>query len=54
MHIPGPTEQLNVHVRQSPGYSYPRQPSHVYIREQSIHPSLPYHQPLGDHTEVVH
>mgnify|MGYP005840873523 CR=1 FL=1 len=53
MHIPGPTERFTVDVRQSPGYSYPRPAAHVSLREQSIHPALPYHQPLGDHIEVV-
>lgn len=54
MHIPGPTEDVSIHVRQQPGYSYPRPPSHVYIREQNIHPSLPFHQPVGDRIQVVH
>lgn len=51
--LPGPTERLNINVRQSPGFSYPRPPSHVSIREQYIQPALPYHQPAADHVEVV-
>jgi hypothetical protein len=53
MHIPGPTEKLKVNVRQTPGFSYPKPPSHVFIREQNIHPALPFHQPLGNHVQVV-
>jgi hypothetical protein len=53
MHIPGPTEKLTVDVRQTPGFSYPKPPSHVFIREQNIHPSLPFHQPWSNHVEVI-
>lgn len=54
MHIPGPTEQFKVHVRQRPGYSYPKPPSHMSIREQNIHPSIPFSRPRSDRLEVVH
>ncbi|MGE0759721.1 MAG: hypothetical protein AB7F89_05105 [Pirellulaceae bacterium] len=53
MHLPGPTEAVKVHVRQTPGYSYPKPASRVFIREQMIHPSLPYQQPRGDRTHVI-
>jgi hypothetical protein len=53
MHIPGPTEKIGIHVRQTPGFSYPKPPSHAFIREQNIHPQLPFHQPLHDRTQVV-
>lgn len=53
-HIPGPTERMTIDVRQSPGFSYPRPPSHAHIREQYLSPSLPYRQPATDHVEVVH
>jgi hypothetical protein len=46
MDLPEPTRNINVHVRQVPGYNYPKQPNHVYIREQNIHSSAPpYAQP---------
>ncbi len=48
MHIPHPTHHLKYHVRQNPGYSYPKPPSHVFIREHSVHPSPGYGQPLYD------
>jgi hypothetical protein len=53
-HLPGPTEKLHINVRQQPGFSYPKPPSHVNIREQYIHPALPFRQPPADHVEVVH
>lgn len=53
MHIPGPTETLKIHLRQNPGYSYPKPPSHVWIREQMIHPSLNFQQPSYDRTQVI-
>jgi hypothetical protein len=52
-HIPGPTEKLKIHVRQTPGYSYPKSPSRVFIREQMIHPTLNFAQPWSDRTEVI-
>lgn len=45
MHIPEPVEHFGVHVRQRPGLSYPKPVHSVHIREQSIHPSLPFDQP---------
>ncbi len=45
MHIPEPVDHFQVHVRQQPGLSYPKPVHKVHIREQSIHPSLPFDQP---------
>jgi hypothetical protein len=45
MHIPEPVEHFKIHVRQQPGLSYPKPVHSVHIREQSIHPSLPFEQP---------
>lgn len=36
MQIPGPTPEVNVHVRQKPGLSYPRPVDRVMIQEQTI------------------
>ncbi|MBP85465.1 MAG: hypothetical protein CMJ64_01920 [Planctomycetaceae bacterium] len=52
-HIPGPTERFTVRMRETPGYSSPRPPSHMSIREQRIHPSLPYRQSTGNQTQVI-
>jgi hypothetical protein len=53
MHIPGPTEHMKMHVKQQPGFSYPKPANHVYIREQMIHPSLPFEQPHWDMHERI-
>ncbi|MCO6456565.1 MAG: hypothetical protein J5I93_14805 [Pirellulaceae bacterium] len=54
MHIPGPVEEFKIHVRQQPGYSYPRPPSRMRILEQNIHPPQRYGQPHHDMHEQVH
>ncbi len=38
MQIPGPTPNLNVHVKQKPGLSYPRPADRVLIQETTIRP----------------
>ncbi|MCA9121218.1 MAG: hypothetical protein H6822_21780 [Planctomycetaceae bacterium] len=53
MHLPGGVEQFKIHVKETPGYSYPRPPSHMSIHEQHIHPSLPYGQPHSNRTQVI-
>jgi hypothetical protein len=53
VHMPGPTEQFRVNIRQTPGYSYPKPPSHMRIREQNIYPSVPFSRPRNDRVEVV-
>ena len=45
MHLPDPVEHMKVHVRQTPGQSYPQPVSRVRIHEQSIHPGVPTGQP---------
>lgn len=37
--IPAPTSHMNVHVRQSPGISYPPSAANVYIHEIAVPPS---------------
>jgi hypothetical protein len=53
MHLPGPTPKLKIHVREQPGYSYPKPASRIFIREQSIHPSMPFGQPHYDRHERI-
>jgi hypothetical protein len=36
-HYPHPTHKLNVHVRQSPGMSYPKPARHAFINEHARH-----------------
>ena len=51
--VPGPVENFKIHVTQQPHQSYPRPVSRVWIKEQSIHPSLPFEQPHSDMHERI-
>jgi hypothetical protein len=53
MHIPDPTEKIKIHVKQQPGFSYPKPPNKAFIREQSIHATPMYKQPRWDRHEAV-
>ncbi|MCI0356909.1 MAG: hypothetical protein L0211_00285 [Planctomycetaceae bacterium] len=53
MHIPQPTEQFKIHVRSQPAQTYPQPANRVWIREQMIHPALPFEQPHTDMHERV-
>lgn len=46
--IPGPTPNVNVHVKQNPGLSYPRPADTVLIREDTIRPPHANVQPPAD------
>ncbi len=52
-HIPGPTRQVKIDVRQKPGFSYPKPPNHVYIVEKAHAGFGANHQPLGDKHETI-
>jgi hypothetical protein len=52
-HIPGPTEHFKVHVRQQPGFNYPKPVNRVHIREQNIHAAYQYGQPHYDKHERI-
>lgn len=52
-HIPGPTEHFKVHVRQQPGFSYPKPVNRVHIREQNIHAGYHFGQPHYDKHERI-
>ncbi len=53
MHIPQPTSKFKIHVRQQPGMSYPKPPSRMSIREQTIYPPMRYGQPYYDKLQPV-
>lgn len=44
-YYPEAPSSVGIHVRQQPGYSYPRPASRVHIKEQNIHAPQPYRQP---------
>lgn len=48
MSIPGPTPEVNVHVKQKPGLSYPRPADRVLIQEHTIRPAHFNGQPPAD------
>lgn len=48
MQIPGPTPNVNVHVKQKPGLSYPRPADKVLIQESNIVPPHYNSQPPAD------
>ncbi len=43
--LPDPVNHMKVHVRQTPGISYPQPASRAYIHEQNIHPGVPTGKP---------
>ncbi len=49
MNIPGPVEDMKIHVRSQPGQSYPQPPSRMSYREQNIHPGYPSGRPGFEH-----
>jgi hypothetical protein len=49
MNIPGPVEQMKIHVRSQPGQSYPQPPSRMHYREQNIHNGYPSGRPPFEH-----
>jgi len=53
MFIPGPVDKMHIHVKSQPFQSYPKPANRMYIREQMIHPSLPFEQPLWDMHEQI-
>ncbi|HMC11154.1 MAG TPA: hypothetical protein VKH44_07680 [Pirellulaceae bacterium] len=51
--IPQPAKNFAIHLRQRPGYSYPKPVTKVHIKEQMIHASPGYEQPHYDMHERI-
>jgi hypothetical protein len=51
--IPQPSPNFAIHLRQRPGYSYPKPVTKVHIKEQMIHASPNYEQPHYDMHERI-
>src|SRR5439155_16709919 len=51
--IPQPANHFAIHLRQRPGYSYPKPVTKVHIKEQMIHASPGYEQPHYDMHERI-
>ena len=54
VHLPEPTENFQVHVRQQPGLSYPRPTDRMWIKEQNFYPPQAYGQPHDMMHQHVH
>ena len=53
VNMPAPVNDFNVHVRQVPGYSYPKPVSEVRIREHSFTPSSRNIQPGAVRNQII-
>lgn len=51
IHIPAPNKELKVHVKQSPGLSYPEPVRRVFIHEKTHMAPIHYRQPCHDKHE---
>ncbi len=51
--IPEPVQHFNVHMRQTPGYSYPKPVDTVRIREHNYAPAVINRQPVRVRNQVV-
>ena len=47
------TEHFKVHVKQQPGFNYPKPVNKVHIREQNIHAAYQFGQPHYDKHERI-
>jgi hypothetical protein len=52
-HLPKPTKQIKVHVKQSPGIGYPKPPSRVFINERARAPMNQFHPPIASEHQAV-
>ena len=53
MHLPQPTRNMRIDVRQDPGFSYPQPANHAWIVEQNSPGILRFGQPAGNRYEVI-
>ena len=53
LHIPKSVEKVGIHVKQSPGMSYPKPVRHIYVHEKARAPWLNFHMPWKRHHEPV-
>jgi hypothetical protein len=53
VHLPKPTEKVEINVKETPGYSYPKPADHARIVERTSAGVGWFHQPLCDRHEQV-
>ncbi len=51
--IPGPSHEMNIHVQQQPGLSYPKPAKRAYITERANIPKLHFKQPHDQETRMI-
>lgn len=52
-HMPNPTRKVRIDVKQKPGFTYPKPPSHAWVRESVRAPVKGFPIPWGNSREVV-
>lgn len=53
VHLPGPTEQVRIDVKQTPGMTYPHPANHVRIHEQTGTGPMVFRQPFDSKHQVI-
>ncbi|MBX3415170.1 MAG: hypothetical protein KF708_20970 [Pirellulales bacterium] len=51
--IPNPTRRIDMHVKQKPGFSYPRPANTVHIEEATVAPPAFFRRPTSDHMQLA-
>jgi hypothetical protein len=51
--IPEPDSKVKIHVKQKPGFVYPKPASHAYITDHSRPPLFPLSPPIADGHQAV-
>lgn len=54
VHLPGPTEKINIAVRQKPGFSYPAPANRMRVVESTSSPGGAFRRPAGDRVETIY
>jgi len=52
-HIPGPTKKIRIDVKQAPGFSYPKPPSHAFITERAFSRPAIFGQPMSSKHQLI-
>jgi hypothetical protein len=51
--IPNPTRRIDMHVKQKPGFSYPRPANTVHIEEATVAPPAFFRRPVSDNMQMA-
>ena len=53
MHMPSPSQNMSLHVQQSPGLSYPKPATNAYVAERQNVPNIRLRQPREDRAQII-